>query len=237
MAPLAKLQKYLLGLFLFLMPFVLSGTGPYLDGEFIYNLNLDLQSPPFPGMTTEEFEAEPGEEYEEQVYRFLLEEARWIFSAMIYGLEVQYTPSDISREVDRLYNAELLAEISFGDPRLEIYDTYLENNFFHVFIRYELDSFQERRIDYWNSGLFESGSAYGYHPYFEDNSRINAIKDGIRIALENQLKPEVFNKPGLIEAEVLLRESPLISLDAGRNRAHVKIRSNFKNIQHYRVNN
>lgn len=212
-------------------------SGPYLNGEFVYNLNLDFKSATFPGMSVEDFESAPGEDYEERIMKFLLEEARWIFSAMIYGADVQYTPSDKARGVDRFYTVELKAEIPFGDSRLEIYDTFLENGYFHVFARYELDTYQERYRDYWSSGLFDSVSAYGYFPYFEENSRINAIKEGIRVALENQLKPEVFNKPGMIEAEVLLSHSPLLSVDKGQNRAFVKIRSNIKSVRHYRVNN
>lgn len=220
-----------------LSAFSLPAVEPFLHGEFVYNMNLDLKSAPFPGMSTEEFEARPDEDYEEQIFRSLLEEARWVFSAMIYGLTVSYTPSDIAREVDRLYDAQLMAEIPFGDKRLKIYDTFVEDNIFHAFIRYELDPYQKRRVEYWESGVFDSGASYGYWPYFEEDSRINSIRDGIRIALENQLKPEIYNKPRQIEAEVILRECPLITVDSGKNRAFVKIRSNVKNLQAYRVNN
>jgi hypothetical protein len=232
-------MKRFIGLWAFLLLplFSLAATEPYLYGEFIYNMNMDLKRDPFQGSSMEDFEARPGEDYEEQILRFLLEEARWTFSAMIYGLDVQYTPSDISRQVDRLYVAELKAQIPFGDPQLFFYDTFIEDKIFHAFARYEVDTYQKRRLEYWESGVFESGASYGYWPYFGENSRINAIKDGIRIALENQLKPEIFNKPQMIEAEVLLRDCPLISVDSGKNRAFVKIRSNFKNLQSYRVNN
>jgi len=215
----------------------LSAAEPFLYGEFVYNMNFDLKTAPFPGMSAEEFEARSDEDYEDQVYRSLLEEARWIFSAMIYGLTVIYTPSDLARDVDRLYDARLKAQIPFGDPRLYIYDTFVEDNVFHAFVRYELDPYQKRRVEYWESGVFGSSASYGFWPYFEEGSRINAIKDGIRVALENQLKPEIFNKPREIEAEVILRECPLITVDAGQNRAFVKIRSNVKNLQAYRVNN
>lgn len=210
---------------------------PYLYGEFVYNLNLDLRSNPFPGMSPSDFEKNPGDDYEREVMTSLLEEARWVFSAMIYGLSVTYTPSDISRSVDRFYETELVAEIPFGDPRLEVYDTFLEDNHFFLFIRYKPDVHQQRRIDYWDSGVFESAAAYGKYPLYSENSRISAVKDAIRVALENHLKPQEFNKPSLIEAEVLLRGSPLISIDAGHNRAFVRIRTNIKNVQHYRVNN
>lgn len=210
---------------------------PYILGEFVYNLNLDLSSNPFSDMSAEDFDVHPGENYEWEVMTSLMEEARWIFSAMIYGLKITYTPSDLSRSVNSLYKAELLAEIAFGDPRLEVYDTSLEDNQFYLFIRYKPDIYQQRRIDYWGSGVFESSAAYGTSPLFDENSRINAIKDAIRIALENQLKPDEFNKPRMIEAEVLLRASPVISIDAGHNRAFVRIRTDIKNVQHYRVNN
>lgn len=232
-------MKRIVGVYIFflLVLSLIPAADSYLYGEFTYNMNMDLKRDPFQGSTIEDLDPRPGGDYEEQIYRFLLEEARWIFSAMIYGLDIQYTPSDLGRQVDRLYIAELKAQIPFGDPQLLFYDTYVEDNLFHAFARYELDPNQKRRLEYWDSGVFESGSSYGYWPYFEENSRINAIKDGIRIALENQLKPEIFNKPQKIEAEVLLRDCPLLSVDSGKNRAFVKIRSHFKNLQSYRVNN
>lgn len=220
-----------------LFPGIYLRADRYLYGEFVYNLNLDLRSNPFPGLSTDDFEAKPGDDYEREVIESLLEEARWIFSAMIYGLKIRYTPSDLSRSVDRLYETELLAEIAYSDPRLEVYDTFLEDNQFYLFIRYQPDSYQQRRIDYWDSGVFESSSAYGTAPLFGEDSRITAIKEAIRIALENQLKPNEFNKPRMIEAEVLLRSSPVFSIDAGHNRAFVRMRTDIKNVQHYRVNN
>lgn len=200
-------------------------------------MGLDLKINPFNGQTPDQFEGKPGEGYEEDILRNMLEESRWVFSAMIYGLDIVYTPSDIARQVERFYQADLKAEIPFGDPGLEIYDTYLEDNVFHAFIRYKLNSSQSRRLEYWNSGVFDSAASYGYFPFFGENSRIEAIKDGIRIALENQLKPEIYNKPESIEGEVILRECPLLSVDAGKYRAFVKIRSNIEIVRSYRGSN
>lgn len=231
-------KKKFIIIFLFLSGSVfILNADPYLYGEFVYNLNLDLRSNPFPGIEIEDFEEIPGEEYEREVIEKLLEEARWVFSAMIYGLKVDYTPSDISRSVDRFYEAELLAEIPYGDPGLEVYDTFLENKQFHLFLRYRPDVYQEKRIEYWDSGIFDSSAAAGEYPLFQEDSRINAVKEAIRIALENQLKADVYNKPSMIEAEVLLRESPLFSIVSGSNRAFVRLRTNIKNVRHYRVNN
>jgi len=167
----------------------------------------------------------------------MLEEARWVFSAMIYGLEFEYTPSDRNRSVDRFYRINLLAEIVYGDRNLEVYDTYLENHLLHVFIRYKLDEHQIRRLEYWNSGVFNSAAAFGKAPFFSENSRINSIKDAIRISLENYLKPVEYNKPKTISGEVLIRTSPSIVVTEGNNRAFVKSRLNIKNVQHYLLNN
>ncbi|MDA3810331.1 MAG: hypothetical protein PF518_08380 [Spirochaetaceae bacterium] len=197
-----------------------------------------MMSSPFSENTgIEEFENAITEDYEHQVIKRMLEEARWLFSGMIYGYKVTYTPSDISRSVDRFYKIETLAELQFGDPRLELYDTFHEENIYHLFFRYRLDTYQQKRIDYWNSGVFDSASSYGRYPLFGENSRINSVKDAIRLSLESLLKPEEFNKPSLIEAEVLLRNIPSISIDAGVNRAFVKLRVDIKNVQHYLTNN
>lgn len=185
----------------------------------------------------EEFENKFSENYEQEVIKILLEEARWVFSGMIYGFHVEYTPSDLSRSVERFYELVPLAQIPFGDPRLEVYDTFFEENLFHLFIRYKPDVSQQRRIDYWNSGVFDSASAYGVSPLYGKNGRIEAIKDAIRISLENLLKPEEYNKPSLIEADVLLRGSPFSSIDSGHNRAFVRLRVDIKNVQHYGTNN
>ncbi|MBI9099586.1 MAG: hypothetical protein JEY91_13995, partial [Spirochaetaceae bacterium] len=139
-------KRILIPLFLILSGFSLIAD-TYLYGEFIYNLNVDFRSDPFPGMTTDDFESKPGEEYEEEVIENLLEEARWVFSAMIYGLKITYTPSDISRSVEQFFEVELLAEIKRGDHRLVVYDTYLEDNLYHLFIRYSLDTYQNRRLE------------------------------------------------------------------------------------------
>lgn len=224
-------------LFLFLSLLVQVEANEYLYGEFIYNYNLDLKSNPFPGNSTEEFENKISENFERGVIEDLLEEARWIFSGMIYGFEVEYTPSDISRSVERYYRIDLFAQIVRGDIKLEVYDTFLENNLLYVFIRYKMDDYQVRRIEYWNSGVFDSAAAYGRAPFFSENSRINSIKDAIRISLENYLKSFEYNKPRLITGEVLLRESPSISISAGDYRAFVKSRLNIKNVQHYLGNN
>jgi hypothetical protein len=230
------IRKYLLAVILGVLAISLRAD-PYIYGEFVYNLNIDNRITPFPEMGTDEFEKTVTDDYEKKVITMLLEEARWVFSGMIYGFSVEYTPSDISRSVDRFLEILPLAQIPFGDPGLEVYDTYLEDNLFRLFIRYQPDVSQQRRIDFWQSGVFESASAYGYSPLFSDDGRINSIKDAIRISLENVLKPEEFNKPSLIEADVLLRTSPSITVDAGRNRAYVKLRVDIKNVQHYLTNN
>jgi len=229
-------RRFLFLSVLFLISLSLSAE-EYLYGEFIYNLNIDMRSNPFPGISADEFEDTITDDYETELISTLLEEARRLFSGMIYGYTVVYTPSDISRSVDRYLEVNPIAQIEFGDPQLESYDTYLENNYYHLFIRYRLDTHQQRRIEYWNSGVFESASAYGRYPLYSEDSRVNAVNDGIRVALENLLKPEEFNKPRLIEAEVLLRDIPSFSVDAGNNRAFVKLRVDLKKVQHYLRNN
>ena len=201
---------------------------PYISGEFIYNLDGEMRNP---------FDPELSIENEKEIIRKMLEEARWVFSGMIYGFDIVYTPSDISRSVPRYYKIEPIGEIRFGDKYLEIVDTFLENRILHLFIRYKLDEYQKGRIEYWNSEVFTSSSAYGESLIFNKNSRIKAIEDAMRLSLESLLKPEVFNKPSLIEAQVLIRSTPYMSLNAGHNRAFVKLRVAIKNVQYYGGNN
>ncbi len=228
--------KYLFCCILLFLSFS-SRAEELLYGEFIHNLNMDMRGGAFEENIPEDFDSVLLDDYEKEIIENLLEEARWVFSGMIYGFSVEYTPSDRSRAVNRYYNIEPLSQIKRGDPRLEIYNTFIENRKLHLFIRYKLDDYQYKRIVYWNSGVFSSVAAYGTAPYFSEDSRINAIKDAIRISLENYLKPLEYNKPRLIEGEVLLRNSPSITISTGDNRAFVNVRLNIKNVQHYYLNN
>ena len=218
-----KIKKIFPGI-LFLISFSLNAES-YLSGEFIYNLDIDMIGDPF--------ESPNQSEYERIVINKLLEEARWVFSGMIYGFDIVYTPSDRSRAVEQFYQIDPIAQINSEDSALEVYDTFMEGHTLHLYLKYKLNEYQSRRIEYWNSGVFTSAAAFGKSPLYEENSRISSVEDAIRVSLESILKPEEFNKPSIIEAQVLLRYSPSISIDAGHNRAFVKLRVDIKNVQHY----
>ena len=81
-----------------------------------------------------------------EISRRVLEDAAWIISGMIYGFDVIYTPLDLSRDVDEYLEIIPVASILWGDPKLEIIDSWVKNEKLFLHVRYFLDNIPVRLI-------------------------------------------------------------------------------------------
>ncbi len=163
-----------------------------------------------------------------------LEEARILISGMIYGYEVEYTPSDRVRQVPERLEVLPLGEIPPGDPSLRAMNVRMKNNRYYVQIRYDLSEYQIRRLQAWNSNILDSASGRGIAPLQDGyRGKYEAINQGIKNALRGYLRKRVGNKPRLIKARVVLEAPPSISIDAGGYHCLVRIRINLGAVRPY----
>lgn len=174
--------------------------------------------------------------HETDAYRQLFEEARLIFSGMIYGYEFTYVPSDKSRGVPEILDCKPVAEIAPGDKNLRYVSGDLADNRLYGRFTYALEQFQNARRESWQTisvpAVFGKGEGKVWAG--EDGkkaSREQAIKD----ALRNYLRPRLFNKPREIKGEALFLEGPLMILRAGTYVTTVKVKVNIKEIVPYSV--
>ena len=97
-----------------------------------------IQAPPVklirPGGETREIPSRP--EIERAVLDALLEDARWIFSAMIYGLRITWRPPAASRGVQEALDIAPIALIPRGDPNLSVVQAAQDQGFIHVLLEY-----------------------------------------------------------------------------------------------------
>lgn len=169
-----------------------------------------------------------GEEYpitKEIAAKRALEEARFVFSGMIFGFRFIYTPSDRTRQVKEIFNLELLHQIPWGDPGLIPRDVMPRENQFIFRIRYNLSDHHIYRLESWmsnihpvSSGIGESVVAFGY------KEKLTAIREGVKAAIRSYGREGTLNKPREMSGEVLLVEPPYIVLDGGSYLAKVKIK-------------
>ena len=173
---------------------------------------------------------------EEEAYQLVFEEARLVFSGMIYGYRFTYTPFDKTRGVEEYFALSPLAEISWGDKNLRlVYKEVSDNRLWARFV-YELEKFQEARIESWQtlSIPYDMGSGEGkiiLGMKEKDTAREMAVKEAIR----NHLRPKILNKPREITGEVLLLEGPSTVLRAGTYSTTVKVKIDIKEIIPYTI--
>ena len=164
----------------------------------------------------------------------LLEEARYVFSGMIYGFSFAYTPSDTLRSVEEQFTIEPIAQIPWGDPGLTVMDTREAEDRVFVRIRYFLNEYQDPWISMWQSNTLPTNSAFGEAPLYRGpENRIEAINQGVKQAVRNYLRQRVYNKPKSITGEVVLQAPPRIVIKAGAYRATVDVKMKFEEVRPY----
>lgn len=183
--------------------------------------------------------AREGEEYplsEERAVRLMLEEARYVFSGMMYGFRFRYVPSDRRRAVSEEFELDPVAEIRFGDPRLSVLSTREEDFRLYGRFEYRLADFQRSRRAGWLSSDIPSVGAEGEEPMWEGHSaRLPAIEDAIRLALRRLLRTMTDNKPREATGSLVLLRAPRIYITSGTYRARVDIKVRVDEIRQYSV--
>lgn len=194
-----------------------------LEGEFFAEME-----PVIPG------EVEYPIPQEELILRFL-EEARFIYSGMLYGFSFTYVPPDSKREVEEFFELLPIYEIPSGDDNMEIRSTRVVEGVLYAIIRYYLEDFQIDRLKSWSTNMIpvtqgrgEGNMLLGYQ------QRIEALKEGLKLGIKAYVQEREFNKPKKISGELLLAESPLIMSGSGMYTAEVKFRLRIENISRYR---
>jgi hypothetical protein len=172
----------------------------------------------------------------EVVLERLVTEAQVVLSGMIYGFAFRYTPAWPAREIPEQFSMEPHAIIPRGDPRLEVFQTWIENDRLYARILYTMDNEQLQWFNAWQSTANESSSGIGTVPFVEGPiAKIGALEDGVRSALREMLRVQMRNRPRLVEGAVLLREHPRFGVDAGNYTARVDVLVQVDSVERYRV--
>jgi len=151
----------------------------------------------------------------------LLAEMRTVFSGMIYGWSFTYKPSDKARNAKEVLDVKPIFEIQQGSRRVEVAQTRFDtkNSVLTVLFRYRMADFEAGRRKSWSGFNLDQCSGTGFSPVVDRyESRVEALRQALKEAVRNLLRPKYGNKPQEIKGEALLRQVPLYSIDAGRYR-------------------
>jgi hypothetical protein len=213
------------GIIVFVLLLVLvshASTDELLQGRFWWELE-----PYYP--TEDEYPLS-----EETAIRRLLEEARYTFSGMLYGFEFVYTPPDKAREVEEVFRLEPIAEIPWGDPRLQVRQSWVREKRLYATLTYRVAPFQEARLQGWGSNAIPTaGGQARAELYLGFPQRTVAIEKAVKQAIREHLRERYFNKPREARGQVLLREVPLMGIVEGSYRASVDVKVQIDQVEPY----
>ena len=182
-----------------------------------------------------EIEGESTESPEDQI-RILLEEARYVFSGMIYGFSFRYVPLDLRREVEEEFELEPLYEIVWGDPRLTVAESRRESGRRYALIRYWISEEQSSWVRFWDSNVHATAAAFGAGDFFDGRvAKFAAMEAAIRESVRAYLRPRELNKPKEISGRLVFAEAPYVIIDGGEYRAKVEVKLDVREVVQYQI--
>jgi len=166
----------------------------------------------------------------------VLEEAVFVYSGMIYGFNFSYTPGDIRRGVDEIFEITPEAVIRAGDPALSARKTRREGAKTYIQIEYRCEDSQWNWISYWRSSTFPlaGGTAEG-SAMPGIGGRKEAVNASVKEIIRSFMRGRIHNKPRSISGSFVFEEPPVITYMAGLYSASVKIRLEIRDIESYTV--
>lgn len=182
---------------------------------------------------------EPGQTYplpQDAVIKQVLTEAQFVFGGMLYGFDFVYTPADPARGVADSFTLTPVAEIPWGDPRLQVLQTRTDGTRLIASLLYSLAPFQERWKQAWDSNLFPTATGRGKGDYYGGFAqKLASYRDAIKEAIRGYLRARVYNRPREVKGEVALLGSPTTIVESGEYFTTVTVKLKLERVEPYRV--
>jgi hypothetical protein len=177
------------------------------------------------------WEAEPfvgGQEYpqtSEEALRYLLDEARWVFSGMVYGFQLSYVPADSRRRIQTYYDLSLIEEIPWGHSDLRVISAWAERSRYCADLAFYLSGRAAAYRGIWLSNVYPVAGGRGEAPLYGGfGSRRLAMEEAIREAVHTYYRSLSAVRPREITGTVVLQEVPSIIIREGNYLSQVRVK-------------
>jgi len=166
----------------------------------------------------------------------LLEEARWIFSGMVYGFNFRYVPGNLDEGLEEVFELSPVFTIPRGDPKMKVYQVQDDFEYLNVIFHYWPDPVQAGRLKVSRGGGFLAASAEGSIPMMLENARLDSLKEAVKQSLRNDLRSIIYNRPLEVSGFLSLSAPPVITLRAGEYRSVVKVLYRREDLKTFPIN-
>lgn len=164
----------------------------------------------------------------------MLEEARFVFSGMIYGYSFRYVPSDKQRQIEEVFTLEPDAEIPWGSAALTVRQSYSYEGKLYAVIDYRLAEHEQYRVEAWERNTAVPLSGRGEGVYFTGpEEKITAHTNAVKSAIREYLRTLTYNKPREVRGTFVFAESPRVFAESGKYVSSVQIRLILDSLEPY----
>ncbi len=183
------------------------------------------------GRPDEEYPLEP-----EEAARRVLEEARYVYSAQVFGFAFRYVPLDLAREIEEQFELTPVAELPWGHPGIRVRSSRQDDGRLWARVRFTLREHEWRRLEAWSGSRIPVATGRGEASLLGGwTAKREAIEDGIKHAIREYARARVYNKPREIRGRVALYDQPRVIQRSGNYEARVRVRLDIDAIEPYAV--
>lgn len=208
---LFKIKKYFLLIIIFIFEtVVITSQTPSLIENIRFNMWADVDA--YPGL--EDAADYSGYEYP---IKQIKEIGPYLVNGMVCGWEFSYTPYDKTRGVEESLEVREIVSEDYIKRGINYSEPWIEGNNFNCWINYKRSDYDIQTYKLWSSIKNSVIKGTGYGPTeigFEGIKE--AAKDALKNAVRAHYRNIVKNKPKEITGKVLIRDLPIIGIDAGR---------------------
>ncbi len=162
------------------------------------------------------------------------EEARRVFSAMIYGWSFEWIPGNTLRGIDEELILDPFGEVDGADGRLRLVSTEHKGSRFAFFVEYTPTEHERRRYDAWQSAGFANVHGSGALALSSSqDAKWLALEDAARSAVAALVQSRERTRPRRVFGSLALESPPRIWIAGGQWRVQARFRVAIEDIEAY----
>jgi hypothetical protein len=171
----------------------------------------------------------------DEATRTLLEEARTVYSAIIYGYDFSWRPADPSRKAVDSFTMTPAGAIPWGDPDMEFRETRRDESSLYLRVRYLVKPFEQARLEAWTRNDRTDASGTGTASYFDGPSgKLKAFSEACKAAIRDMARGVALNRPSMVTGRFVVSEMPRVIVRSGLYQYTVRLKLQLDGIDSYR---
>jgi hypothetical protein len=210
------MEKCLKKLTVCLLCLAASGICPAQTPSVVEHIRITLwaEADAYPGLTEAQDTSAGVYDYPVKRLKML---APFLINGMVNGWNFTYTPSDKLRGVEEYFDFSDIQPLGESAESISYTDPWMQDGKISCWVEFTRTPQMLRTYDLWASINHPVISGTGYGKIKDGFDGItSAAKESLKEAVRSYFRGTIKNKPKEIDGKVLIRNQPVIGIDAGR---------------------